>query len=154
MRHGPKVEIHSHPNLQAAMALLAAATLPVSDLDQDRLEHFFFVGPESAPDGLVGLQLCGAEALLRSLVVAPGRRAEGIGGALLAHAESYARTCGIRSIYLLTTTAERFFSRRGYVPAARAAVPESIRLTREFADLCPASSAFMVKQLSIEGTAV
>ena len=152
VRDGLKVEIHSHPDLKAAIALLEAAALPASDLNQDHLQHFFFVGPESDPDGLVGLELCGAEALLRSLVVAPGRRSVGIGRALLAHAESYAGGHGIRSIFLLTTTADQFFARYGYVPASRAAVPESIRRTREFADLCPASSAFMVKRLVIGGT--
>jgi N-acetylglutamate synthase-like GNAT family acetyltransferase len=50
-------------------------------------------------------------------------------------------------MYLLTTTAAGFFERRGYVAAARESAPAEIRATREFADICPASSAFMVKHL-------
>jgi amino-acid N-acetyltransferase len=54
---------------------------------------------------------------------------------------------GVRSIYLLTTTAEVFFKRLGYERIERSRAPPSIERTREFASLCPASSAFMIKQL-------
>ena len=50
--------------------------------------------------------------------------------------------------YLLTTTAEDFFARRGYVRIARDEAPETIRATREFADICPAGSAIMRKVLA------
>jgi N-acetylglutamate synthase-like GNAT family acetyltransferase len=53
----------------------------------------------------------------------------------------------VRRIFLLTTTAEAFFARRGYGRIAREHAPESIRTTCEFADICPASSALMVKTL-------
>ncbi len=74
-------------------------------------------------------------------------RAAGTGSALVRHAETYALTHGVRRIFLLTTTAEAFFARRGYGRIAREHAPESIRTTREFADICPASSALMVKTL-------
>jgi N-acetylglutamate synthase-like GNAT family acetyltransferase len=85
--------------------------------------------------------------LLRSLVVRADARGTGLGSALVAHAESHARSEGISTLYLLTTTAERFFAARGYVAAERAAAPATIRDTREFADICPISSAFMQKCL-------
>jgi amino-acid N-acetyltransferase len=47
----------------------------------------------------------------------------------------------------LTDTAEVFFSRLGYTTADRQRAPECIRSTREFAEICPMSAAFMVKQL-------
>jgi amino-acid N-acetyltransferase len=71
----------------------------------------------------------------------------GIGSQLVEHAERYARSRGVESIYLLTSTAEKFFGGRGYAHTERASAPASIRGTREFASLCPASSAFMVKHL-------
>ncbi len=135
------------PTLQSAAALLESAALPVSDLTEAHLEHFFFSGPESAPAGLVGLELCGSDALLRSLVVAPANRSAGVGSALVERAEIHARALGARSVFLLTTTAERFFSRHGYQRIARESAPASIRNTREFGDLCPASSVFMFKKL-------
>jgi hypothetical protein len=43
--------------------------------------------------------------------------------------------------------ATRFFKRLGYENADRATAPAGIRTTREFADICPASSAFLTKLL-------
>jgi N-acetylglutamate synthase-like GNAT family acetyltransferase len=80
-------------------------------------------------------------------VVSEAHRSTGLGRALVDRAEQYARSMGAQSIYLLTTTAEGFFARRGYVPVARESAPMEIRSTREFADICPASSSFMVKPL-------
>jgi amino-acid N-acetyltransferase len=139
--------ISSKPSLAAAVTLLEAAKLPTQDLTEQHCEHFFFTGPAGAPDGLVGLELFGDVALLRSLVVADSRRNAGAGSHLLAHAEAQARAHGVRQVYLLTTTAEAFFARRGYVRAARDSAPPAIRATREFSGICPASSAFMFKQL-------
>ena len=118
------------PKLQSAASLLESAALPVSDLTEAHLEHFLFSGPESAPSGLVGLELCGSDALLRSLVVASANRSTGVGSALVERAETHARALGARSVFLLTTTAERFFSRHGYQRIARESAPASIRNTR------------------------
>jgi amino-acid N-acetyltransferase len=111
------------------------------------MEHFFFHGPRVSPTGLVGFEICDSDALLRSLVVAPELRAQGIGKQLVAHAEREARACGVTALYLLTTTAEAFFLRLGYGSADRARAPQGILATREFAEICPASSAFMMKRL-------
>lgn len=144
--------IKARPSLQAAATMLESAQLPSADLSESHLEHFFFSGPPQTPTGLVGLELCGPDVLLRSLVVDPRARASGLGSALLARAEAHARAHGARAVYLLTTTAEAFFARRGYARVGREAAPQGIRTTREFADICPASSAFMVKQLQPEET--
>lgn len=97
--------------------------------------------------GLVGLELYGREALLRSLVVRQLERGKGLGLALVRHAEAYAASRGVRSMYLLTLTAETFFQRLGYARLDRSAAPASIQRTSEFASLCPASSAFMMTVL-------
>lgn len=143
----PKVEIAAGPTRSGAIHLLESAGLQTSDLDGAQLRHFFFIGTASAPIGVVGLELYGEHALLRSLVVAPSGRTGGAGTALVEHAEAHARSQGVRDVYLLTLTAEDFFARRGYVRIGREAAPGLIRSTREFADICPASSAFMVKHL-------
>jgi len=131
--------------------LLESAGLPVSYLTDAYMEHFFYVGPASAPIGLVGVEMCGMDALLRSLVVNPEHRSAGLGQTLVAHAESHARGQGARAIYCLTTTAEAFFRRRGYVDADRDRAPTAVRETREFSAICPASSAFLVKKLLADG---
>jgi amino-acid N-acetyltransferase len=142
--------IHRRPARLTATALLESAGLPTVDLTDAQMEHFFYVGPRSAPLALVGVEVCGSDALLRSLVVAPQHRSAGLGQALVARAESYARAQGARAIYCLTTTAEAFFRRRGYVDADRERAPMAVRQTREFSAICPASSAFLVKQLTVD----
>jgi amino-acid N-acetyltransferase len=142
-----ELSISPCPRLDAAMKLLASAGLPIGDLTSAHCEHFFFAGPSNAPTGLVGLELLGDVALLRSLVVSPDRRGSGDGTALLRHAETRARASGARSLYLLTTTAESFFVSRGYQRTPRESAPAAIRATREFADICPASSVFMIRKL-------
>jgi len=140
-------DIARKPSRTAIVALLEGANLPSADLTDGHLEHFFFLGPRTAPFGLVGLEIYGKDALLRSLVVATDFRAAGAGSALVGHAENHARTRGVQSVYLLTTTAEPFFARRGYSRIERSEAPASIRSTREYSAICPTTSALMVKQL-------
>jgi amino-acid N-acetyltransferase len=139
--------IRPRPSLAAAKVLLAAANLPTGDLTASHCEHFFYWGPADEPTGLVGVELFGDVALLRSLAVSADARSSGMGTALVRHIENYAASQGVRTLYLLTTTAERFFTRLGYGSVAREAAPPAIRSTPEFAGICPASSAFMSKQL-------
>jgi amino-acid N-acetyltransferase len=139
--------ISAGPSWSAATALLKASDLPTADLTDGRMKHFFYSGPAAAPTALVGFEFCGPNALLRSLVVAPAHRSNGLGAALVQHAENFARAKGAESMYLLTTTAESFFKRRGYVEADRETAPEEVRATREFSGICPESSAFLVKDL-------
>lgn len=139
--------ISSRPDLLAAKALLASAGLPTEDLTERHCDRFFFLGRSNAPSGIVGLEILGDTALLRSLVVAADSQGQGAASALVGHAENAARAAGVRTVYLLTMTAEDFFAKRGYRRAARDSAPPAIRATREFAGICPASSAFMARTL-------
>jgi amino-acid N-acetyltransferase len=141
------ISISQSPDRSGAVRLLASAGLPAADLTDEHMSAFFYAGSASAPEAMVGLEIYGPDALLRSLVVLPALRKRGLGERLVAKAEQHARERGVRTIYLLTTTAEQFFLARGYSIAARAAAPRSIVSTAEFAGLCPASSAFLSKQL-------
>lgn len=139
--------IRERPPQSSVVALLEAEGLPASDLTEAHLQHFFFTGTDGTPSALVGLEIYGQDALLRSLVVSAAARTQGLGSALVLHAEQYAAAHDVRAIYLLTTSAESFFEHRGYRRIDRAEAPSAIQSTREFASLCPASSAFMIKRL-------
>jgi amino-acid N-acetyltransferase len=142
--------IQQRPVREAAIRLLESSGLPSQDLTSGLLDHFFCAGDPSHPHGLIGLEMFGRHALLRSLVVDPKYRQSGLATELVRHAEHYALAHGVTSIFLLTTTAEGFFKRRGYHVADRASAPPEIASTREFAELCPASSAFLVKMLGAD----
>ena len=139
--------IRERPPQSSVVALLEAEGLPASDLTENHLQHFFFTATDGTPSALVGLEIYGRDALLRSLVVSATARTQGLGSALVLHAEQYAAAHEVRALYLLTTTAESFFEHRGYRRIDRANAPSAIQSTREFASLCPASSAFMIKRL-------
>jgi amino-acid N-acetyltransferase len=142
-----QLQISSRPALQTAIQILKGVDLPTEDLTDSHVEDFFLAGVADQPTGLVGLETFGEVALLRSLAVVPERRGLGEGQQLLEYAERHAWSKGVRAIYLLTTTAESFFAKFGYSRVARESAPVAIKSTREFAGICPASSAFMVKQL-------
>ncbi|MFC4314496.1 arsenic resistance N-acetyltransferase ArsN2 [Steroidobacter flavus] len=139
--------IHRGPRHEDVIRLLEMAALPTADLTNEHMQDFFYAGPATAPIGIVGVQLYGTDALLRSLVVMQEHRAHGLGQALVERAEQHARERGAATIYLLTTTAESFFRSRNYVATSRDSAPLAIRSTPEFAGLCPASSAFLSKRL-------
>ena len=143
------MNIFTNPNEAAVKQLLDESGLPVEDITAQHLRHFFGCGSGPELEGLVGLELYGEEALLRSLAVAAAHRGAGLGSRLVAHAERHARDRGVKSLYLLTTTAEAFFLRRGFARIPREDAPAVIKGTKEFSGICPVSSAFMVKHLEM-----
>lgn len=134
-------------DLDAVRALLDACDLPHDDLTPARLDHFL-VARDGALRGVVGLEVCGGVALLRSLAVSPDARNDGLGAHLVDAIEQRARENGLRALYLLTTTAADYFQARGYERIARDALPEAIQQTEEAARLCPSSATCMRKALS------
>jgi amino-acid N-acetyltransferase len=125
--------------------LLDLESLPSADLTETSLEHFLVVRDEIGVIGVVGLEVYGQVALLRSLVVANSHAGRGIGRGLVGTAESLAAGLGCPSIYLLTTTAEAFFELLGFRRIERHAAPPEIQKTTEFSSLCPSSATVMAK---------
>jgi amino-acid N-acetyltransferase len=68
---------------------------------------------------------------------------------LVSDAEAWATERGIKTLYLLTTTAAQFFSRLGYEAIPRSEAAAAIAATAQFSDLCPASSTLMRKVLAV-----
>jgi amino-acid N-acetyltransferase len=133
------------PPQPAVLTLLREAALP----PPESFTHFFGCGERELPQGVVGLEIYGNDALLRSLAVDPAARGRGCAGALIAQAEQYAQQRGVRRIYLLTTSAADFFARLGYKRLERDEAPGAIRATSEFAALCPVDSVLMTKEVSM-----
>ena len=128
-------------------ALLTEAQLPVADLASSRSLNLFGMRDGGRLVGVVGIEVYGSTGLLRSLAVAPAHRNSGLGGSLVSNAEAWAAKQGVKTLYLLTTTAAPFFARRGYESVPRSEAPIAIAATAQFSDLCPASSTVMRKVL-------
>ena len=136
------------PDYSIVSRILEECGLPFSDITQSHLEHFFALDDRTGSFGVIGLELHGDIALLRSLAILPKHRGSGFGKQLVGHAEQYAKVQGVQTIYLLTISAEQFFSRLGYTTISRSEAPASIKNTAEFSNLCPMSSIFMTKSLT------
>ena len=131
-------------------ALLASAALPTDDIDVTA-GRFWRFRDTHGDVGFAGLQVCGGDALLRSVVVAPERRRHGHGRAILAWMLDQAESLGVRRVFLLTTTAADFFAAADFTRIARDAAPANIRATSEFASLCPETAVCMMKPLTPHG---
>ncbi len=126
---------------------LIKAGLPADDVGDARLLFWRFESINDVPVGFGGLEIHGPDALLRSLVILPPLRDIGMGRAIVATLEIEAAARQCRAVYLLTTSQAEFFSRIGYAPCARGEVPDAIRASQQFASLCPANAAVMVKRM-------
>jgi len=126
-------------------ALLADAGLPTSDMGQSERLHLFGIRGVGRLNGVVGIEVHGNVALLRSLAVDAALRKTGHGRALVAHAEAWAAQQRIEALYLLTTSAAGFFARLGYATTPRSEAPPAIAQTTQFQETCPASATFMCK---------
>ena len=135
-------------DLLEARQLVKDSGLPFEDISTILLKHFGVLRDGSKLIGLVGLEPFREASLLRSLAVAPAWRGQGLGGQLTNWAEEQARSLGNRWLYLLTTTAEEYFVRRGYQKIRREDAPAEIQATVEFKNLCPLTAACMEKELS------
>jgi amino-acid N-acetyltransferase len=131
----------------AIKQFLETNDLPHQDIEPADLQHFLTARDASVMIGLVGLQINGNCALLRSLAVHLDYRNQGLATGLVDKIEDYARSLNINTLYLLTLTAEDFFSKCGFQKTARATAPAGIQKTAEFRELCPATAAFMTKRL-------
>jgi len=145
--HMPTLRQAREGDWKAIGQLLQESGLPIADLGPDKLDGFLVVEDGDELAGLIGLQVFGTTGLLRSLVVAQQARSAGLGGELVGALESAAQTAGIRELWLLTIDAERFFERQGFDIVNRETVPNVIRETDEFSDLCPGDAFLMMKKL-------
>jgi amino-acid N-acetyltransferase len=133
-------------DLSSVERLLREAKLPWEDVAPHLAT--FLVGVRAGEVvACAGFEPHGTAALLRSFVIQDSLRSRGLGAALCDTVIGDSRRRGARDAYLLTNTAERFFTRRGFAPIPREAAPPEIRATREFSSLCPASAVLMHREL-------
>jgi N-acetylglutamate synthase-like GNAT family acetyltransferase len=127
-------------------AALGRAGLPVDDVETDG-PLFWRFERDDMPVGFAGIEVHGADAVLRSLLTLPPLRQQGIGGAMIDKMEVEARARGASAIYLLTRDFVRFFAKLGYAPCGRDRLPPAIATAGPFAQPRFAGATPMVKQV-------
>ena len=122
--------------------LLAEADLPVEGVGDQIDKSYIVVEDAGRVIASVGLEIYGRYGLLRSLVVAPKSRDQGIGQWLVENRLRWAKSRDIISLFLITFEPE-YFARFGYQPVKRDSVPPEIRQSSEFSTICPETATVM-----------
>jgi amino-acid N-acetyltransferase len=134
-------------DLQEVKRLLSECDLPVDGLDE-QLEKVFSVAESSGQIvGVGGVEVYGCCGLVRSVAVLPNWQRRSIGEALVKDRLFWAEAQGLSDVFLLTTTASRFFERFGFRSIDRDTVPREIRKSSEFSSLCPETAIVMKRSL-------
>ena len=129
-------------DLDDIKALLVATGLPTAGVD----EHWkTFIVARDGHDivGCGGAEAYQLAALIRSVAVRTDYRSNGVGRRLVRQLIDRLASRGLREFYLLTTTAEEYFKKRGFKTVDRDEVHPQLLASREFQDACPASAICM-----------
>ncbi len=129
-------------DVEAIKGILVANELPTAGVD----EHWrtFVVAREGVRIiGCGGAEAYPNAALLRSIAVLPEYRGRGLGRRIVRQLIDRLASRGFREFYLLTTTAETYFRKRGFKTIDRGEVHPQLLASREFQDACPKSAVCM-----------
>ncbi|HEX8394463.1 MAG TPA: arsenic resistance N-acetyltransferase ArsN2 [Longimicrobium sp.] len=140
-------------DLEPVLRLVQAAALPTDGIPEHWGDPYAVAVEGDTVLGVAGVEVHGRSGLLRSVAVAPDARGTGLGQALTRDRVEWARAAGLDALYLLTTTAEEFFPRLGFLPIDRDSVPADVRASGEFCSVCPASAAVLWLPLEEGGAA-
>ena len=133
-------------DLPAVLELLEKNKLPLEGVEP-WFGNFLVALDKGLAVGAAGYERYDDYALLRSVVVAESMRGTGIGELLVQQVIEAAQSAGVRSVYLLTTTAEHYFPKFGFQKTAREEAPEPLKASEEFVHACPASASVMFRDL-------
>ncbi|MBT2971096.1 MAG: hypothetical protein B6D72_01720 [gamma proteobacterium symbiont of Ctena orbiculata] len=139
-------EFNPITELSEIKALLESCELSTEDIDLKKSLYFYGKKIDSTIVAVVGLEILGSSALIRSVAVSAEHRGTGIGKRLVSYAESTAASKGVEKLYMLTTDAHDYFYKLGYRPVSRAVVPEEIETTQQFSTICPSNALLMSKE--------
>jgi len=148
IKNGQCVELRTAKSseLETVVELLDRSGLPTAGV-ADNFSQFLVAEADGRLVGVVGLELYGQSALLRSAAVEESWRGSGVGRVLVERALDLARERGIDDVYLLTTTAEHYFPKFGFVCVRRDEVAQGVRSSVEFQTACPESATAMRKHV-------
>lgn len=136
-------------DLPQILSLLRLAQLPVEGV-AEHLSDFIQIKERGRTGrlvlGCVGLEIYGGSALMRSLAVKPEHRGKGYGTKLTDAITEYAKKRGVTTLVLLTSTAETFFLKLGFMRVERETVPAGVKRSVEFKSACPVSAVCMMKK--------
>lgn len=132
---------------QKVAGMLAEAELPGEGLEDQFGEGYVVAEIDGRVVGAGGIEIHGSYGLLRSVVVREEKRGHGLGEIIVNDRLKWSARKGLRAVYLLTTTVPQFFEHIGFTEMKRSEMPDEIRVSKEFSDICPASAIAMMVRL-------
>ncbi len=117
--------------------------LPFKDISLNGNIFLLFYDDEGNVIGSAGLEIYGEAGLMRSIAVRSEDRGKKLGARIVDEILLCARDNNLRSVFLLTETAYKFFLKKGFQDFSRNDVPEAVKNSSEFSLVCPASAKCM-----------
>lgn len=135
--------VNSQRELDSLKEFLSLNQLPVDDLKLSGSLYLTYYNTNDDLVGSGGLEYHGDKVLLRSIAVSQTIRSQSLGKQIVQDLIEQVKLQRKKEIYLLTTTALYFFLKFGFVEIKREDVPDEIKLSTEFSQLCPATAHVM-----------
>lgn len=133
---------------QDLVAALRHVDLPTEDLNDAGRTFFAYHTLGGTLVGFGGYEIYGTDVLIRSVVILPIGRRQGLGRNVVPLLMRRAYTDGARRAWVLTASASEFFTKIGFKTAARDAAPASILATSQAMELCPSSAQLLSRQIT------
>ena len=128
--------------LSKVLQLIERAELPDAGV-QDHLSTFLVAEDEDGLLGTAGLEVYERVGLLRSVAVDTDIRGKGLGARLVESILELAREKDLEAVYLLTTTADKYFPKFGFETIRREEIDPRLNSSEELRGACPQTAICM-----------
>jgi len=143
-KNGEEIEILNarSEHLHSVKEILQLNHLPLIGVE-DQFSNYFILQLNTEIIGVIGLEIYGDCALIRSFAILPEFQKKGLGTILFQQILEYAQEKKIKNLYALTETAKNFFEKNGFGVVDRKNAPLEIQQSKEFTTACPKSAIFL-----------
>jgi len=131
-------------DLEWVISILNENDLCVDDIPSENI-LLKLVRSENDPIAIYGFELFGHEGILRSIAVAEEYKGTGIGTQIMRQVKIDVKELELRNLFLLTTTAKKFFEKFGFSIIERETAPVVLQQSYEFLNFCPDTAIVMSK---------
>lgn len=126
--------------------LLHQYNLVIQDINLSR-QYFIVLNDGDKTCACGAIEFYQPYGLIRSVAVTPDNAKRGYASKIISKLEKVASSNEITELYLLTETAESFFTKLGFKKIDRELAPDTIKQTNQFSELCPMTATVMTKPI-------
>lgn len=127
---------------QQIINLLTKSKLPTKGVEEI-LQCTYVAKDGEKIIGCAAIEMYNSSALLRSVAVDNSYRGKGVGLELTKQSIDLSLSNNIKEVFLLTETAENYFTKHGFNKISRSEAPIEIQQSEEFSAICPQSASVL-----------